>query len=304
MPRQQCAAIDGNLQPLVRIERDRIRSCERLEAAGVSGIERRPCAECAVDVQPDAEFGGYVRDLVQRIDGAGVGGAAAGDDRERQMSRLQVGLDRTAQRIGLHAEFGICRDRPQVLRSNAELLDALLDRGMTFGAGIKDKSLPAALQAFGAHVPARARCGAVARRAERVERRHRAARQQQALAAFDGKSDQFHDPAPDADHQEYGRVVVAIEPAIHGRGDGIGQDRDRRRRRVDPGIGPAVPDRDGPGHDLAAKEIEDLFRRLPLLRQWQGHQAKANVRGHDAIDGLMGRSRRYSPSIATARAPS
>ena len=110
MPRQQCAAIDGNLQPLVRIERDGIRSRERLEAAGVSGIERRPCAECAVNVQPDAEFGGYVRDLVQRIDGAGVGGAAAGDDRERQMSRLQVGLDRTAQRIGPHAKFLVRRD--------------------------------------------------------------------------------------------------------------------------------------------------------------------------------------------------
>ena len=49
-----------------------------------------------------------------------------------------------------------------------------------------------------------------------------------------------------------------------------------------------MPDRYGPGHDLAAKEIEDLARRLSLLRQRQGHQAKANVRGYDAIDGLIG----------------
>ena len=210
MARQQCAAIDGNLQPLVRIERDGIRSRERFEASGVSGIERCPCAECAVNMQPDAEFGGYVRHVVQRIDCAGVGGAAAGNDRERQMSRLQVGLDRTAQRVGPHAEFGICRDRPQVLSSNAELLDALLDRGVTFGAGIKDKSLPAALQTFDAQVPARALGGAVACRAERVERRHRAARQQQALAPFDGEANQFHDPATDADHQENGRVVVTV----------------------------------------------------------------------------------------------
>ena len=51
-----------------------------------------------------------------------------------------------------------------------------------------------------------------------------------------------------------------------------------------------MPDRDGPGHDFAVEEIEDRLRRLPLFGQWQGHQAMANIAGHDAIDRLRGQA--------------
>ena len=286
MPRQQRAAIDRHLQPLVRIERDRIGPRDRLELPGIGRIERRPGAEGAVDVQPDAEFSRDVGDRIQRVDGAGVGRAAAGDDRKGQVPRLQVVFDGTAERIGPHAKIRIGRDCAREIRADAELLDALLDRGVAFGARVEDELLPPALEAFGAHVPARPCGGAVARSAERIEGRRGAAAQQQALAAFDRESDQLHDPAAETHHQEDGGVVVAVEPAVHRGRDGVGQDRDRRRRRIDPGIGPPVPDRDGPGHDFAPEEIQDLLRRLPSHRQRQGHEALADLGRHDAIDRL------------------
>jgi hypothetical protein len=289
VPRQQRTAIHRHLQPLVRIERHRIGARERLEAAGVGRVERRPGAECAVDVQPDVVPGGDVRDLVERVDGAGVRCAAAGNDRERQVTCAAVVLDRAAERVGPHAELLVRRDRAQLLCPDAELFHALLDRGMALLARVEDELRMAALQAFRAHVPAGAGSRAMARGGQGVQRRRGAAGQQQALAAFDRKTDELHDPAADAHHQEDSRTVVAVEAGIHRVGDRVGEERDGRRRRIDPCVRALMTDRDGPGHDLVLQEIQDFLGRSSLLRQRLAHQAAAHLRRHDAVDRLDGK---------------
>ena len=267
-------------------ERDRVGARDASEAIRVGGIERGPGAECAVHVQPDVEVARDVGDRVERVDGAGVRRTAAGDDGERQVSGGEVSLDRATQRVRPHAERIVHLDLAQVVRADAELLDALLDRGMAFRARVGDEPRTPALQPFRAQVPARALGGAVARGGERVQRRRRAAGQQQAEAALGGKSHEFHDPATEARHQEQRRVVVAVEPGVHRRRDRVGEDRDRRRRRVDPAVGSLVPDRDRPGHDLAAQELQDLLGRQARLRHRQRHQPAPDLVGHDAIDRL------------------
>ena len=204
VPRQQRAAVDRYLQPLVRIERDSVGARNRLEPVTVGRVERSPGAECAVDVQPDAELGCDIGDFIQRIDGAGIRGAAAGHDRERNLARFPVALDRRAKQLGPHAKCVIGRNRTQVIGSDAELLGAFLDGGMAFGAGIEDERRAPALESLDAQVPARPFGGAVARCGQRVERGGGAAAQQQAQASFPGEPDELHDPSPDAHHQEHG----------------------------------------------------------------------------------------------------
>ena len=267
--REQRAAVDRHLQPLVGIQRDRVGARNRLEPVAIRRVERGPGAERAVDVQPDAELGCDVGDVVQRINGTGIGGAAAGHDRERDLARLAVVLDRRAQRVRAHAKRVVGRNRTQVIGSDAELLGALLDGGMAFGARIEDERRAPALQSLDPQVPARPLGGAVTRCGQRVERRGRAATQQQAKASFAREPDELHDPSADAHHQEHAGVVVAVEPAIHRARDGVGQDRDRRGWRIDPGEGPPVPDGDGPGHDIGLEKIQYRFRREPTFGQRQ-----------------------------------
>ena len=47
-----------------------------------------------------------------------------------------------------------------------------------------------------------------------------------------------------------------------------------------------MPDRDRPGKDLAAQELQDLLGRQARLRHRQRHQPATDVLGYDAIDRL------------------
>jgi hypothetical protein len=115
MPGEHSAAVDRHLQPLVRIERDRIGTRDCLELPRIRRVERRPGTEGAVNVKPDAEFTRDVGDRIQRIDGAGIGRAAAGDDRKWQVSppsrRPRSSGGSASGRIRNSASAGILRKK-------------------------------------------------------------------------------------------------------------------------------------------------------------------------------------------------
>ena len=103
---QQRAALDRLVEPLVRIERDRVGRLDPAQRRTSALGQRREAAVGGVDVQPHAVLAADLGELAQRIDRAGVG-RARGDAREqRRAAGRDVGLDRARERR---------RRQPQVL---------------------------------------------------------------------------------------------------------------------------------------------------------------------------------------------
>src|SRR5439155_22519186 len=77
------AELDGLIQPLVRIERDRVGELHAGKRLTSALAETRKRAVCAVDVEPDSPLAAEVRQLFERVDGASCRGASFTHDPPR-----------------------------------------------------------------------------------------------------------------------------------------------------------------------------------------------------------------------------
>ena len=93
VPHDQTAAAVGQEHPLVGVEGDGVGSLDALESLVAALGELEEAAVGGVDVEPEVVLLGEVGQVVQGVDGAGVGGAGAGDDEERGRVALDGGLE-------------------------------------------------------------------------------------------------------------------------------------------------------------------------------------------------------------------
>ena len=103
---EQRADLDRLVQPLVRVERDRVRELdpgERLAAALGEAGER---AVGAVDVQPHALLAADLRQLGERVHRAGSRRAGVGDDHQRRAARRRSAAIALAARRAASAPAG------------------------------------------------------------------------------------------------------------------------------------------------------------------------------------------------------
>ena len=83
---EDTAAADGQIEPLVRIEREGIGFADAGECVARGGGDRGDAAVGAVDVEPKVVGAGEIGDGADGVDGSGAGGPGAGDDAERQVA--------------------------------------------------------------------------------------------------------------------------------------------------------------------------------------------------------------------------
>src|SRR6185369_7744232 len=130
---EKTAGIDGDVKPLVRIERNRIGEIQAGEEMLLAFVENAGRAVCAVDVKPEIKFSGDGGDLRKRIDYARVRCAGAADDAERSQAFASIGFNPFTQLIDTHALSFIAGNLAHVIASEAENVCCFRDRHVNFG---------------------------------------------------------------------------------------------------------------------------------------------------------------------------
>ena len=95
---EKAAALVRLVEPLVRIDRDRVRQLDPGERLASALGQRREATVRSIDVQPGTGGAADLGDLRQRIDRPGARAATADGDEERPQPGGSIGLDRSAER--------------------------------------------------------------------------------------------------------------------------------------------------------------------------------------------------------------
>ena len=127
---EHAAALERLVEPLVRIERDRVRKLEPAQGAARPLAENGEAAVGRVDVKPDAVLAADPGELGQRVDGAAVRGASVRRGEQREAPGAQVGLDRGGQRLRREPERRVARQHAHLLRPEPEHPGPAGDRRM------------------------------------------------------------------------------------------------------------------------------------------------------------------------------
>ena len=126
----------GQVEPLVRVDRDRVGALEPAEERRGAGRRGRGSAVRAVDVEPHAVLGADVGNRVEGIDGAGAGGAGDAHDGDRRDAGGAIGLDRAGELVGAHAQGVVAADDAQRAAAEAEHVAGAADRVVRVLAGV------------------------------------------------------------------------------------------------------------------------------------------------------------------------
>src|SRR5260370_20342994 len=87
------AGTDGDGEPLVRIERDRVGALQPRVPAREAGVECPEAAIGAVHVQPETFLPAEVGEVTERVNGAGLHAPGVRRDQEGVVASLTVGRD-------------------------------------------------------------------------------------------------------------------------------------------------------------------------------------------------------------------
>ena len=247
-PDEQASDLVGLEEPLVRVDADRVGALDAAQPPGSRLGDRREAAVRRVDVQPDALRGAVVGDRVQRVDGAGAGGAGVGAYRDGRAARGAVGLDGGSERGRIEAEVVAGRQHTNGVGADAD--DAR-------GAGLGAVALVAHVDGGPSRVPRCLSC-----RHEGVEGGGRAAARQHAARGL-GISQPAPEPVDDdrlelartARGQPSGRVDVEAGHEI------VGQDARPRRLRRHETEGPGMIEPHRRRQDVAHGAVYHLAGR-------------------------------------------
>ncbi len=117
----QAADLERHRQPLVRVERDRIRLIESFERGAPPRGQRRERPVRTVHVKPDATRATDLRELRQRVDRTGVRRPGIGADEERQTAGRDVGVHRCSDIGRADPEELVRRKDADLVRSEPEV---------------------------------------------------------------------------------------------------------------------------------------------------------------------------------------
>src|SRR5207302_5176750 len=97
---EDAAALERLVEPLVGVERHRVRELDPGQRRAAALGYRREAAVRRIHVEPDTAVTADVRDLAKRIDRARARRAGRGRDEERLTPRARVRLHRGDERVG------------------------------------------------------------------------------------------------------------------------------------------------------------------------------------------------------------
>ena len=117
---EHAAALVRLVQPLVRVERDRIGEREIAERRSAAVGQHGEAAVRRIALEPDVALAADGGELVDRVDGAGARRAAVRDREERQPAGRLVGRHRGCKRRGLEPQIVADRQHAQLVRPEAE----------------------------------------------------------------------------------------------------------------------------------------------------------------------------------------
>jgi len=155
----------GNVQPLVRVRDPGVCSLDAVNEVAKTWTRSCPQAEGPVDVEPSAVLCRYVRDLVERIERAGVDLSRLRTHDRRTVASTQ----RVAQRGRLHASLVIRGDN--LGRAEAKQAHGAIDRHVSLRAHDDANARPTGETVAG-NVPTRPLEHTEARSSERGDAAH------------------------------------------------------------------------------------------------------------------------------------
>ncbi len=124
------------VEPLVRVDRERVDALEPAEQGSARRRGRRGGAVGAVDVHPDVVLGADVGEGVERIDGARAGRARDADDGDGRHAGRDVRLDRAGELVGPDAEGVVAADLAKRAPAQAEHVAGAADRVVGLLGGV------------------------------------------------------------------------------------------------------------------------------------------------------------------------
>ncbi len=127
---EERAGFDRLVEPLVRVERDRVGKPDSVESCPAPLAEACERTVCAVYVQPDPVLTTERRQLADRVDGADRGGARVCDDDQRDQPVRPVRSDRGAQGVDPDPRLLVGWDHPHTVRPESERPRCPRDRGV------------------------------------------------------------------------------------------------------------------------------------------------------------------------------
>ena len=95
-----------------------------------------------IDVKPEIEFSCDVRDLVERIDDAGVYSARTANDAKRSQAFAKISLDLLSERVDAHSLAIVARNHTHLIASEAENVSRLRDRHVNFFRSVNGHRRP------------------------------------------------------------------------------------------------------------------------------------------------------------------
>jgi hypothetical protein len=229
---ERTSGLERRVEPLVRIDRHRIRLAQPAQVIGRLGDCSSKTTIGAVDVKPRTVLSARRGDLVQRIDSASAHGASGADDNARHIAGGSVRLELSSERRNIHAELRVGRNPADRRDAEPAQVRSLLNPGMCFDRPIYAES---AARITGdtllAHVPA---CLCQTRSQETDEIGHVAAADEEP-AAIRRIADQLRDPPYGLrfDFRRGRRQDEGPDVRVDGGSEKVAENPDRRRRRGD-----------------------------------------------------------------------
>ncbi len=129
---QHATAIDWQVEPFVRIERDRIGFGQSIEQAPRRIRQGRESAVTGIDVHPEIESPRHLAYFRERVERAGRHRARIGHHAKRQMPRLEVFRYFCDQIVDADLEALVHPDRAHVITSETQQRRGFGDRMVGF----------------------------------------------------------------------------------------------------------------------------------------------------------------------------
>ncbi len=158
MARQKTPGFERAVQPLVRVNRDRVRQSKSLEV-GARVVERDGRRSVrSVYVKPEIELLADPGDLGERVDCAGTDRSSCTNYHEGVKTGGAILRDSLAQIIGSHAAVIVGRDPANRGSAQSTHIGGLVDPGVHFTRAVKHQTAALRIsESFRANVPWRLR---------------------------------------------------------------------------------------------------------------------------------------------------
>jgi hypothetical protein len=271
----------GRVEPLVRVERDRVGTLDAGELGAEIVGEHRRSAVSGVDVEPEPLVGADVGDLAQGIDRSGRHRSPAPDDGDGADSVIPIGLDRVAKLVHPHAVGIVDRDVPQRRRAQPEHVRGPVVHDVRLRR-LVDREWGPVTYPVAPDVPAGR---AVTRRLQRDEIRHRSARNDQPTRGV-RQAESIGEPTREVELDLGGgrRQTPPADVRVQTRREQVGDGSRNRPRSTDVRVEPRVAG----VHRVLQHDVAEVREQVVL-----GHRFYRHVDGDRGVHLCLGHAARH-----------